>query len=166
MRAGSLRSRSSDRVASEPRTVSISPHDFDRRELKVEHLEPPPDTDEPQVREAWLAQLLREDKRRKRRSTGTVQKRTHAQSVGSERDDEDMVAGGSGGGLKVGEDAEDGETAPTEITQPPADNSKHTVNDAGENLSGPKDDHEGEGLQIPPEMEAPQRSELGNQQNH
>jgi hypothetical protein len=40
-------------------------------------------------REAWLARI-REEKRRKRRSSGSVQKRSLAQSIGSDTDEEDI----------------------------------------------------------------------------
>lgn len=40
-------------------------------------------------REAWLARM-REEKRRKRRSSGSVQKRSLAQSIGSDTDEEDI----------------------------------------------------------------------------
>ncbi|CAG8954981.1 hypothetical protein HYFRA_00008670 [Hymenoscyphus fraxineus] len=40
-------------------------------------------------REAWLLKM-REEKRRKRRSSGSVQKRTLSQSIGSDTDDEDI----------------------------------------------------------------------------
>lgn len=41
------------------------------------------------IREAWL-ETLRAEKRRKRRSSGSVQKRTLSQSIGSDTDDEDI----------------------------------------------------------------------------
>jgi hypothetical protein len=40
-------------------------------------------------REAWL-EMMRAEKRRKRRSSGSVQKRTLSQSIGSDTDDEDI----------------------------------------------------------------------------
>lgn len=44
---------------------------------------------EEDARELWLEQL-RAEKRRKRRSSGSVQKRTLSQSIGSDTDDEDL----------------------------------------------------------------------------
>lgn len=59
---------------------------------------------EEREREAWLA-AQREEKRRKRRSSGSVQKRTHAQSVGSGTDDEDVLPILDGGVNEVGSSA-------------------------------------------------------------
>jgi hypothetical protein len=49
--------------------------------------------DEEDARELWLEQL-RAEKRRKRRSAGSAQKRTLSQSIGSDTDDEDLQSGG------------------------------------------------------------------------
>ena len=47
------------------------------------------DKDAEEEREAWL-ERQREERRRKRRSSGSVQKRSLAQSIGSDTDDEDL----------------------------------------------------------------------------
>jgi hypothetical protein len=47
------------------------------------------DPEDEDDREAWL-ERMREEKRRRRRSSGSVQKRSLAQSIGSDTDDEDL----------------------------------------------------------------------------
>lgn len=48
-----------------------------------------PDEEAPDAREVWL-EKVREERRQKRRSSGSVQKRSLAQSIGSDTDDEDI----------------------------------------------------------------------------
>lgn len=57
-------------------------------EAVIDH-DPEPEPDLETQREAWF-QKMREEKRRKRRSSGSVQKRTLSQSIGSDTDDEDI----------------------------------------------------------------------------
>lgn len=74
----------SERAAS---VRSVSRNEIDPRvlhSLKNLHCETEEDT-----REAWL-ETVREEKRRKRRSSGSVQKRTISQSIGSDTDEEDL----------------------------------------------------------------------------
>jgi hypothetical protein len=56
--------------------------DFQNLNTQCEH-------GEEEGREAWL-EMMRAEKRRKRRSSGSVQKRTLSQSIGSDTDDEDI----------------------------------------------------------------------------
>lgn len=66
---------------------SISHNDLPARILSdFKNLQCDPSEDD---REAWL-ETLRAAKRRKRRSSGSVQKRTISQSIGSDTDDEDI----------------------------------------------------------------------------
>lgn len=66
---------------------SVSHNDLDPRVLNgFRNLQCENDEDS---REAWL-EALRAEKRRKRRSSGSVQKRTLSQSIGSDTDDEDI----------------------------------------------------------------------------
>lgn len=66
---------------------SVSYNDLDSRILNgFRNLQCDPNEDS---REAWL-ETLRAEKRRKRRSSGSVQKRTLSQSIGSDTDDEDI----------------------------------------------------------------------------
>jgi len=53
----------------------------------------PEDDDGEERRQAWI-DALRAEKRRKRRSSGSVQKRTISQSIGSDTDNEDLQPGG------------------------------------------------------------------------
>jgi len=57
--------------------------------LRDLHCATPNDDEALDEREEWLARM-REEKRRKRRSSGSVQKRSLAQSIGSDTDEEDI----------------------------------------------------------------------------
>jgi hypothetical protein len=66
---------------------SVSHNDLDSRILNgLKNLQCETEEDS---REAWL-EAFRAEKRRKRRSSGSVQKRTLSQSIGSDTDDEDI----------------------------------------------------------------------------
>lgn len=66
---------------------SVSRSEIDPRVLhSLKNLHCEQDEDD---RDAWL-EAMREEKRRKRRSSGSVQKRTISQSIGSDTDEEDL----------------------------------------------------------------------------
>ncbi|EKD16161.1 uncharacterized protein L3040_009604 [Drepanopeziza brunnea f. sp. 'multigermtubi'] len=76
----------SDRAGS-VRSVSRTRNEIDPRVLYgLKNLHCQPDEDD---RDAWL-EAMREERRRKRRSSGSVQKRTISQSIGSDTDEEDL----------------------------------------------------------------------------